>query len=51
MCNAWERRKMHKEIWWESLKERDRLKDLGVDARIFKWVLQKQNGSGMVSSG
>jgi hypothetical protein len=33
---------VHRGIWWESLKERDQLKDLGVDVRtILQWVLNK----------
>jgi len=29
----------------------DHLKDLGVDARIFKRACRTQNGRGMISSG
>jgi hypothetical protein len=27
-------REVQIEIWWENLKERDRLEDLGIDGRI-----------------
>lgn len=32
---------MHIKLWWENLKERDRLEDLGIDGRvIFEWILK-----------
>ena len=36
--NACEIREMHNEVWWENLKKKtgDHLKDLGVDAKLFK---------------
>jgi hypothetical protein len=40
MWNAWEIREMHNEVWWENLKKTDHLKDLGIDARIFKWAFR-----------
>ena len=36
------RRKMHAGLWWENLKKRVHLKDLGVHGRvILKWILMK----------
>jgi hypothetical protein len=29
-------------LWWGNLKETDHLKDLRIDGRILKWILQKQ---------
>jgi len=34
-CSPYERRgEVHKEYWWGNLRERDHLKDPGVDGRI-----------------
>jgi hypothetical protein len=30
--------------WWENLKEREHLDDLGVDGRILKCISEKQDG-------
>jgi len=30
-------------IWWEGMKERNHLKDAGVDGRILKWNFKKQD--------
>jgi hypothetical protein len=44
MWNDWERRGIHTGIWFENLKEGDRLEDLDVDGMMaFKWRLQKQD--------
>jgi hypothetical protein len=34
MWHAWERRVKYIGFWWESLKERDLLEDLGIDGRM-----------------
>jgi hypothetical protein len=34
-------------IWWENLRERDHVEDLGIDGRIIKMVLQER-GWGIV---
>jgi hypothetical protein len=45
MWNAWERRGIHTGVWFESLKEGDRLEDLDVDERMaFRWRLKKLDG-------
>ena len=40
MESAWGEGKVHLEVWWGSLKERDYLKDLDVGGRILlNWFL------------
>jgi hypothetical protein len=29
---------VHTGLWWEGLRERDPLKDPGIDGRIIKWI-------------
>jgi hypothetical protein len=39
------------DIWWESLKERDNLKDQGVDGRMGpEWILERLAGVCAVDS-
>jgi hypothetical protein len=39
------RGELHTGFWWGDLREKDRVKDLGVDGRsILKWVLKKWDG-------
>jgi hypothetical protein len=48
MWHAWERGETCKRFWWESLKERDHLKDRGVDGRIgLEWILGRLAGGGV----
>ena len=40
-----ERGKVHKRLWWASLRERAHLEYLGIDGRIMlKWILNKLDG-------
>jgi hypothetical protein len=48
MWNAWERGEKCTGFWWESPKERDRLKDQGVDGRMgSKWIFGSLAGGGV----
>jgi hypothetical protein len=45
MWNAWERREKCARFWWESPKERDNLKDQGIDRRMgLDWILRRLVG-------
>jgi len=42
MWHLWGRGELHTGFWWEDMRERDRVEDLGVDGRsILRWVLTK----------
>jgi hypothetical protein len=42
MGRVWETGQVHTGFWWEDLRERVHLEDLGVDGRIIlKWVSKK----------
>jgi hypothetical protein len=39
---------MDTEFWWENLRDRNDLRDQGVDRRIIlKWIFSKKDGSGL----
>ena len=41
-CGAYGAGEVHTGLWWGKLRERDHLKDPGVDGRvIFKWIFGK----------
>jgi hypothetical protein len=45
MWHIWRRAEGHTEFWWENLKERDNVENLGVDMRIIlKCILKKLDG-------
>jgi hypothetical protein len=47
MWHAWERGETCTGFWWESPKEKDHLKDRGVDGRMgSKWTLGRLVGGG-----
>ena len=39
--HVWGRGELCAGFWWENLRERDNLNDLGVDSRISEWILEK----------
>jgi hypothetical protein len=53
MWHAWERGETCTGFWWESPKEKDYLKDQGVDRRMgSKWILERLvEGCGVDSPG
>jgi hypothetical protein len=42
---------MHTKFWFENLKGRDQLEDLGVDVKILDCILVKQGRCGLDASG
>jgi hypothetical protein len=51
MWYVWVIREMHAGFWWENLRERDTLEDLGVGGRIIlKWILKKCDGMAWTGS-
>jgi hypothetical protein len=45
MWRALEIGEVHTGFWWGHLRDRDHLKDQGVDGRIIlKWIIKKWNG-------
>jgi hypothetical protein len=42
---VWGRVEMHTELWWGNMRERDYVKDLGIDGRVLlKWIFKKYDG-------
>ena len=45
MKHVWGKGEVHKGFWWENLKERDHLEELGVNGRIkLKFLFKNWNG-------
>jgi hypothetical protein len=42
--SSWWRREMCIECWWEILKGKVHLEDLGVDETVLKWILKICDG-------
>jgi len=38
--------KVHTECWWEDLRERDGMEDLGRNGRILQYMIKKENDEG-----
>jgi hypothetical protein len=53
MWHAWKKREICAGFWWESLKERDHLKDQGIDVRMgSEWILGRlAMGCGVDTNG
>jgi hypothetical protein len=43
MQHVWGRGEVPTGVWWENLRERDHLEDLGVNGRILKLIFKKQD--------
>ena len=51
MWHEWERREMNVWRWYGKMKERDTLRDLGLDGRIIlKCVVRNRMGEGVLDS-
>jgi hypothetical protein len=45
MYHVWGRGEEYAGFWWRNLRERDQLKDPGVDGRIIlRWIFRKWDG-------
>jgi hypothetical protein len=45
VCYAWRTGEVHTGLWWEYLRERDHLENVGVDGRIIlKWIFNQWDG-------
>jgi len=48
VCSTYEKGEEYTGFWWGSLRERDHLRDTGVDGRIiFRWIFRKWDVGGM----
>ena len=46
MWHVWGTVEVHTGLWWEDLRERDHLENVGVDGRIIlKWIFKQWDGS------
>jgi hypothetical protein len=48
MWHIWERGEVHIAFWWGNLRERNHLKDLGIDGRIFQYIFKKYDGEAWI---
>jgi len=45
MWNVWESREVQAGFWWQDLRKRDHLEELGVEGKaILKWIFKKWDG-------